>query len=185
MGALGVSSMLLFLVSPVFACSNVGGETFPEGERGTNTPSRPKTWVAPYTNVSTSDALSVRRAANKYLPSAAWRADSVIFGDFTCSVGKQWAILGTDAIEILIAVFINGPRRKPEVLHYSGSARNASTAALSVEDLDFDPRNEIGYDLPGFQRSKVCKGLNLSDGGVDSAHIYWNRQAKRFDDWSR
>jgi hypothetical protein len=37
--------------------------------------------------------------------------------------------------------------------------------------------------LPGFQQSKTCKGLNLSDGETDSAHIYWNHKALRFGEW--
>jgi hypothetical protein len=54
-----------------------------------------------------------------------------------------------------------------------------------VEDQDYDPKDEIGADLPGFRRSRTCKGLNLSDGGIDSAHIYWDHEARRFEDWVR
>jgi hypothetical protein len=105
--------------------------------------------------------------------------------DFTCSGKQELAMLGTTGSEILVAVFVNGPTTKPDMLHYSASARNASTAVLSTEDLAFDPKREIEYALPGFQRSKTCKGLNLSDRQVDSAHIYWNYDAKRFEDWTR
>jgi hypothetical protein len=83
----------------------------------------------------------------------------------------------------VIAVFLNGLKRLPEILRYSSKARNAATAVLAVEDLDYDPPQALGYDLPGFQQSKTCKGLNLSDGETDSAHIYWNHKALRFGEW--
>jgi len=62
--------------------------------------------------------------------------------------------------------------------------RHAETAELTVEDLDYDPKQDIGYELDGFHTSKSCKGLNLGDGFTDSAHIYWNRKAHRFEDWT-
>ena len=61
------------------------------------------------------------------------------------------------------------------------------TAVLALEELDFDVKQfekELGFLPPGMRRSKTCMGLNLSDGKVDSAHIYWNHAAKRFGDWS-
>jgi hypothetical protein len=69
-------------------------------------------------------------------------------------------------------------------LRYSAKARDPKTAELTVEGLDYDPNQDIGYELEGFQRSKSCKGLNLADGLTDSAHIYWNLKAHRFDDWT-
>jgi hypothetical protein len=89
--------------------------------------------------------------------------------------------LGVNASEIVIAVFANGLKARPEILRYSAKARRAE---LTVEDLDYDPKQDIGYELDGFQRSKSCKGLNLGDGFTDSAHIYWNRKSHRFEDWT-
>jgi hypothetical protein len=103
---------------------------------------------------------------------------------FHCRGQKEQAILGTNVTEIVIAVFVNGINMRPEVLRYSAKARSAKTAELTVEALDYDPTADIGYELPGFRRSKSCKGLNLSDGQTDSAHIYWNRESKRFEDWT-
>jgi hypothetical protein len=63
--------------------------------------------------------------------------------------------------------------------------RDARTATLTIETLDYDPKVEdVGVRL-AFRRSRTCKGLNLSDEKIDSAHIYWNHEAKRFDDWVR
>jgi hypothetical protein len=55
------------------------------------------------------------------------------------------------------------------VLRYSAKVRNPAYATLKAEDLDYDPREDPGYELPGFQRSKSCKGLNLSDGEIDTS----------------
>jgi hypothetical protein len=134
---------------------------------------------------ASADYASIKNAVGKYFPTTTWRERSIVTGDFTCSGKEEWAILGTNTSEILIAVFINGASSKPEILHYSRSERNAATAVLSTEGMDYDPPKDIGYVLPGFERSKTCKGLDLSDGKVDSAHIYWNHKAKRFADWSR
>lgn len=141
--------------------------------------------LAASVRAASGDATVIKNAAHKYFPMATWQERSIIGGDFTCSGKKEWAVLGTTPSEILVAVFVNGPSVKPEILHYSRSVRNGSTAVLSAEDMDYDPQRDVGYALPGFQRSKTCKGLNLSDGEVDSAHIYWNRKARRFADWSR
>lgn len=125
------------------------------------------------------------KAAARYVPGVDWRPKSVVISDFTCSGHKQQAILGTNSTEIVIAVFINGTAHRPEVLRYSAKIRNAAQATLTIEDLDYDPREDTGYELPGFQRSKSCKGMNLSDEEIDSAHIYWNHVARKFNDWVR
>ena len=105
-------------------------------------------------------------------------------GNFTCQNRKEQAILGVGESEIVIAVFVNGLGARPEVLRYSGHARNPKTAELKIENLDYDPKDVIGSDLDGFSRSKTCNGLNLSDGEKDSAHIYWNYKSHRFEDWT-
>jgi hypothetical protein len=63
--------------------------------------------------------------------------------------------------------------------------RHPATAEIKAENLDYDPQEDPGYVLPGFRRSKTCKGLNLADMKIDSAHIYWNHEVRQFDNWSR
>ncbi|HUI54152.1 MAG TPA: hypothetical protein VLY04_04225 [Bryobacteraceae bacterium] len=130
------------------------------------------------------DPAAVEKAAAKYVPGITWQARSVVSGNFTCRGRKEQAILGVSASEILVAVFVTGTNAPPELLRYSAKARNPKTAELAVEDLDYDPKQDIGYEPDGFQRSKSCKGLNLGDGLTDSAHIYWNRKSHRFEDWT-
>jgi hypothetical protein len=130
-------------------------------------------------------ASSLEAAAAKYVSGVSWRSTSVVFGDFSCRGRVERAILGTDRTDIVVAVFLNGTKGRPEVLRYSAKIRNPASAELTTEDLDYEPKNDPGYDLPGFRRSKTCKGLNLSDGMIDSAHIYWDHKSQRFGDWTR
>ena len=119
---------------------------------------------------------SVAEAAARYVPEVNWQPASVVAADFTCRGRQEQAILGTNSSEIVIAVFLNGTSARPEILRYSAKVRRAATAVLAVEDREFDPKDV---------RSKTCKGLNLSDGEIDSAHIFWNHDARRFQDWVR
>ena len=128
---------------------------------------------------------SVAKAAARYVPGVTWQVKSVVTADFTCEGHKQQAILGFSSSEIVIEVFISGLKSRPETLRYVAKVRYLPTTALTTEDLDYDPREDPGYELPGFERSKSCKGLNLGDQETDSAHIYWDHNARRFDDWSR
>jgi hypothetical protein len=130
------------------------------------------------------DSASVEKAATKYVPGVAWQRRSIVSGNFSCHGRAEQAILGVSSSEIVIAVFVKGLDSRPEVLRYSGKARNPKTAELKIEDLDYDPKEMIGSDLDGFRRSKSCKGLNLSDGDTDSAHIYWNHKSQQFEDWT-
>ena len=126
---------------------------------------------------------TVAAAATKFVPNVKWQPKTVVIADFTCRGKKEQAILGSNSTDIVVAVFVKGTSQRPEILQYSAKVRNAASAELTIEDQDYNPRDEIGVDLPGFRRSKTCKGLNLTDGRSDSAHIYWNHEAQRFDDW--
>jgi hypothetical protein len=125
-------------------------------------------------------------AASKFLSGINWKEGSVVTGDFSCRGRVEHAILGTSKTEIVVAVFLDGLSKPPQVLRYSAKTRDPSTSELKVEDGDFDPKefeDEVGYIPDGMRPSKSCKGLNVSDGKIDSAHIYWNHDAKQFSDW--
>jgi len=125
---------------------------------------------------------AVAASASRFVPGVKWKAESTVSADFTCQGHMQHAVLGIDQEQIVIAVFLNGANRRPVVLRDLGRA--TASAFLETEDLDWDP-NEDGMNLPGFQRSKKCKGLNLGDDEVDSLHLYWNHKAHQFVGWSR
>lgn len=130
-------------------------------------------------------APSIIAAASKFVPGVTWRSQSVLTADFTCRGRREQAILGVTPKEIVIAVFLNGTAAPPEILRYSAAVRDANTVKLTVESLDYDAKDAYVRDLPGLRRSHACKGLNLSDDMIDSVHIYWNHDARRFSDWTR
>lgn len=129
-------------------------------------------------------APSLAAAASRFVPWVRWRPASGVTADFRCLGRKEQAILGVTDTEIVIAIFLKGTKNAPLLLRYSAAARDASQAKLTLESMDYSPDQEIG-PLPGFRRSRTCKGLNLADDKIDSAHIYWNHDARRFDDWVR
>jgi hypothetical protein len=58
-----------------------------------------------------------------------------------------------------------------------------SAPKVSLESMDFDPNdNEVGA-LPGYQRTKICKGIVLDDGETDPIHVYWDHGARRLAWW--
>lgn len=127
---------------------------------------------------------TVATAAKRFMPGVRWRADSVLHADFSCRGHQETAILGVSDTDIVIAVFLKGLAKRPEAIRYS-LARDTSSLHLTAEGRDWDPKADLGYTLPGFQRSKSCQGLNLADDEVDSAHIYWDHDSHRFEDWVR
>jgi hypothetical protein len=136
------------------------GEVLPRGKLSVTM--KLLTWVVVLGSAITHVLLaqtpaSIEKAAAKCVAGVAWRRGSVVSGNFTCQSRKEQAILGVGESEIVIAVFVNGLGARPEVLRYSGHARNPKTAGLKIENLDYDPKEIFGYDLDGFRRSKTCK----------------------------
>ncbi len=126
---------------------------------------------------------SIIESAAKYVPGINWRTNSVVKGDFSCHGRADAAILGTSQTEIVVAVFTNGLAKSPQVLRYLAKVRFPESATLEIEGQDFELNKELGFEVPGFERSKTCKGLRLDDGRTDSPHIYWDHKHRRFDDW--
>jgi hypothetical protein len=57
--------------------------------------------------------ITVPAAASKFVRGTQWHPMSVVEGDFTCAGRKQYAILGTTADHIVVAVFIAGTAQSP------------------------------------------------------------------------
>ena len=141
--------------------------------------------AAPQSTTSAGPDTAV--AAARVEPAVTWQAASLVTGDFTCRGRVEHAVLGTGGDQIVVAVFTDGLAQAPQLLRFPTAMRDPATTTLAAESLDLDLdrlRVEIGIVPPGLRPSKTCKGLNLSDGKVDSAHIYWNHEAARFAAWS-
>ena len=138
--------------------------------------------------ITANQKLEVLGAANKFMPGITWKESSVVIGDFTCRGRREQAILGIGHPEAagpyaILAVFLDGFNRQPELIR--DPVHVAADIELTTESLDYEPEDEIGTPLQGFQRSKICKGLNLADNYTDSLHIFWNHDLRHFDLWRR
>ena len=121
------------------------------------------------------------RAIKSSHPNVRWQENRVLKGDLTCRAHQDLAILGTQGSRLMVAVLASGVTKKPMVLEIDAALLAAKTT-LSIEDQDFEmgtgEPGDVG-PLPGFKRSKTCKGLKLDDARIDSVHIYWNRIESR------
>jgi hypothetical protein len=111
-----------------------------------------------------------------------WRASSVRRADFSCHGRREYALLGTTRTDIVVAIFASGLQSAPAVLRYSTEMRDPRSSRLIVESSDTSPDTK---GLRGYEASATCKGLALSDGRIDAAHIYWNHDTQHFDEWVR
>jgi hypothetical protein len=138
----------------------------------------------PLTAFSQSDQALA--AAKKSQPNVDWQKGSAVTGNYSCREKVESAILGVNESEIVVAIFLNGLAKPPSLLRYSAKVRDSSTVKLAIEDGDFDVTEfkEILGEIPdGLRSSKSCKWLSLSDGKIDSVHIYWNHKTKKFSTW--
>lgn len=120
------------------------------------------------------------------MPGVAWKQNSVVVADFTCRGQTEQAILGSvdsGAAQpyAVLAIFLDGLNRQPELIR--DSVHVAADVQLTVESLDYDVKESTGTPIRGFQRSQICKGMNLADGRTDSIHIYWNHAFREFLWW--
>lgn len=119
--------------------------------------------------------------------SVTWEPQSVLVADIDCDGKADSAFVGRSPGRVAVAL-IRAGSAAPDVISFGthGAAVEdevgSSDAKLTLESLDYDPRDATG-DIDGFQRSKVCKGLNLGDGESDSMHLFWNHQSHRLDWW--
>jgi hypothetical protein len=120
---------------------------------------------------------------------ANWPTDSTVVGDIDCDGLQDTAMVGHRDKDIRVGI-VFGATRPPDIttIPVAPAAQDAlptTKVSLRVESIDYDPAKNDGGELrlEGFQQSKSCIGLNLSDGNTDSMHMYWNHVAKRLDWW--
>ena len=115
-----------------------------------------------------------------------WDAKSGLRADFDCDGRPDQAFLGRHAGRVYVGV-IRAAAQKPEILDFAVNgvvqeAICAEPAKLAVESLDYDPTEAVG-SVYGFQRSRTCRGLELSGGECDPIHVFWNHVSKSLDWW--
>ena len=116
-----------------------------------------------------------------------WDEQSVLSVDVDCDGRVDSAFVGRSDSAMYVGVVTN-TRIPAEVLRFGlhGNAVQdavcSDKAKLTVESLDYDPTDAVGA-LAGFQRSRVCRGLNLGEEDCDSIHLYWNHESHHLDWW--
>lgn len=132
-------------------------------------------------------ALSVMQRLVALDSSVRWELQSVLVADVDCDGRLDSAFVGRSPARVAVGL-IRAGGLAPDVISFGthGAAVEdevgSSDARLTLESLDYDPRDPIG-EIDGFQRSKVCKGLTLGDGETDSIHIFWNHKSHRLYWW--
>ena len=116
----------------------------------------------------------------------AWDAATRLVGDVDCDGIADTAFVGRTKSRVFVGL-VRAASASPEVLSFaidSGiqQAVCSDKAVLIFESLDYDPGEAVG-EVPGFQRSVTCKGLDLGDGDCDSIHMFWNTATQHLDDW--
>ena len=119
--------------------------------------------------------------------SVQWEPQSVLVGDVDCDGVPDSAFVGRSPSSVHVGLIrTNTPTAALLAFGTHGSAVQdevgSAKARLTLESLDYDPSEAVGT-IEGFQRSKVCNGLNLGDGESDSMHIFWNRTSHRLEWW--
>ncbi|MGO9270429.1 MAG: hypothetical protein ACLQOO_09285 [Terriglobia bacterium] len=113
-----------------------------------------------------------------------------INGDGEIDHAFQGLQVNGDNKKVFVAV-VYGPaetKAQVDILEFgvggaSESDLCALPAKLTTESLDYDPTEEVGGPVPGFERSKTTRGLNLAEGNCDSFHLFWDHQSHRLDWW--
>lgn len=131
---------------------------------------------------------AVHAAALKFAGGIAWRADTVIAADFSCTGKVQQAILGALPDEILVAIFTHGLDQAPEMLRFDAGERNILASKIRVDDYSLSAEEIAGVSgaVPvGYRPSTRCHGVRLSDDTSEAAHIYWDHEHQHFDSWAQ
>lgn len=117
-------------------------------------------------------------------PKVTWKGKDILKADIDCDGTEDYALEGRKGRDVFVMV-IQGPATKSSktaVQELPEDELCGEPIALTLESLDYDPSEEAG-DLPGFERSKKCKGLNLGSGECDAVHLFWNHKTASLDMW--
>lgn len=117
-------------------------------------------------------------------PQAVWNGKGVLTADIDCDGTEDYALEGRKGEDVIVMVIL-GPvtqKSKVSVEEVAADELCGDPVALTLESLDYEPGGEIG-ELPGFERSKKCKGLNLGSGECDAVHFFWNHKTAALDLW--
>jgi predicted small secreted protein len=125
------------------------------------------------------DVLEIAKARE---PKVTWKGKGVLEADIDCDGTEDYVLEGRKGKDVLVMVVL-GPATKSSktaVQELPVEELCGEPVALTLESLDYDP--EAG-GVPGFKRSRKCKGLNLGSGECDAVHLFWNHETASLDTW--
>ena len=137
--------------------------------------------------IVSADEGALRQAAHSHCLDAQWKLNQAITADVACDGKRDVVLLGSTEHEVIILVFRSGLKKKPDAILFQTSRVAKETVSLTTESLDVDDtdfKQMLGETPEGFRRSKICKGLRLSDGQKDALHVYWHRKRHELSAWS-
>lgn len=105
-------------------------------------------------------------------------ATGTLVGDIDCDGHVDTVSYSVTSESVHLEVRLKGESRRSKPITFSIGADSQSSLCaapvkIALESQDFDPKEDLG-SLPGFRRSKVCKGIVLDDEQCDAIHVYWN-----------
>jgi hypothetical protein len=139
------------------------------------------------TEAAVADSRSAVNRLRLEEPVPHWDEQSVLSVDVDCDGRVDSAFVGRSDSAMYVGV-VTSAASSTEVLAFglNGNAVQdavcSDKAKLTTESLDYDPTDAVG-PLPGFERSRVCMGLNLGEEDCDSIHTYWNHVSHHLDWW--
>ena len=112
-----------------------------------------------------------------------WDKTSLITGDIACDGRTDQAYVGHAKGKIYVGLY-RAQTAKVQILEFrvGGGYQDAicrEPGKLAAEALDYD----MDSDVEGYQKSKVCKGLILSDDACDALHFFWNHTTHLLNWW--
>jgi hypothetical protein len=137
--------------------------------------------TAGHTGGAPVNALEIAKARE---PKVAWNGKGLLRADIDCDGTEDYALEGRKGKDVLVMVILGPATQKSKVSteEFPADELCGEPIALTLESLDYDPGEEIG-ELPGFERSRKCKGLNLGSGECDAVHFFWNHKTAALDLW--
>lgn len=142
-------------------------------------------------DVSNSLNVLVIQIGKKHFPTVKWDEKSIVRADINCDGKTDFAILGYETDVLYAMVILGDLSQTSNVDTLAIGLGNPSSqshlcgkkAELNLESQEYDLTEELGENPEGFKKSKICKGLNVSDGLCDSFHLYWNHKTNSLGSW--
>jgi hypothetical protein len=119
-----------------------------------------------------------------------WKSENILRADLNDDGELDYAIYGIKNNRQVIVVVVLSPIENKSKVHalelgIGGCQKCVSRLpiVMTKESMDYDPKEAIDGDLPGFKQSKTAHEIEINDKETDPIHVFWNYQTKALDWW--